>query len=204
MDALVNRMFIEPLLDKGYPTNDLPFLRRIEQFYKTGDDRLMHAQPDFIGIQNCTREVVKHSSFVPFVSAKIVSAKKIKVFATKMGWEIYPSSIYHMLHKFNQYNVKDIIATENGAAFTDIIKDEKIEDTSRQSYIEQNIEALKLAQAEGVKVSGYFVWSLTDNFEWAEKFHPRFGLVDVDYTTQKRLIKNSGYAYKKIIEQSST
>jgi beta-glucosidase len=104
-----------------------------------------------------------------------------------------------MLIKYSKYkSFKEIIVTENGAAFDDKVVDGVVHDDQRQDYLEQHIYQVFRARQKGVNVNGYFVWSLTDNFEWAEGFRPRFGLVYVDFETQKRIIKNSGFWYSRL------
>ena len=109
--------------------------------------------------------------------------------------EVYPESIYEIIKKYNAYpNIKDILITENGAAFTDqVLENDEVNDTERISYLQKHIGQVLRAKQDGYKVDGYFVWTLTDNFEWAEGYYPRFGLVYVDFITQKRTIKNSGH-----------
>ena len=94
--------------------------------------------------------------------------------------------------------------TENGAAFDDEIQNDKIYDSNRISYIAQNLKQLKRAHLENLKVSGYFVWSLLDNFEWSEGYRPRFGIVHVDYKTLNRTIKSSAFWYKQVIQYNQT
>ena len=203
VDTLLNRLFIEPLLGMGYPINDLKILQRIEQFIKPGDESKLAFDMDFIGVQNYTRELVSHTSFMPFVQAKIIKANKRNVETTLMNWEVYPESMYHILKKFDEYkNIKEIIVTENGAAFPDEIIDGKIDDHKRIKYLQDHITQVLRAKQEGVKVNGYFIWTLLDNFEWAEGYYPKFGLVHVDFATQKRTIKSSGYWYKNFLQSN--
>ena len=118
-----------------------------------------------------------------------------------MGWEVYPRAIYHILKKFGAYpQIKKIIITENGAAFPDEIIDGKVADAQRLDYIRENLKQVLAAKQEGVNVQGYFIWTLTDNFEWAEGYHPRFGLIPVDFETQQRTIKSSGYWYADFLK----
>lgn len=106
-----------------------------------------------------------------------------------------------MLKKFSAYpNIKKIIVTENGAAFPDEVVDGKVNDIKRTDYIQQHLQQLLRAKKEGVNVDGYFVWTLTDNFEWAEGYHTRFGLIYVDFETQKRIIKQSGRWYADFLK----
>lgn len=201
VDALLNRMFIEPLLGHGYPTGDLKILQRIEQFIKDGDEQRLPFNMDFIGIQNYTREVVTHSYLTPLLQARIVKANARNVERTLMNWEVYPESIYFILKKYGNYReIKEIFVTENGAAFHDHLENGKINDIQRKHYLQHYLTNVLKAKKEGVNVKGYFVWTFTDNFEWAEGYHPRFGLVHVDFATQKRTIKNSGYWYSNFLQ----
>ena len=203
VDALLNRLFIEPSLGLGYPINDLKLLDRIYAYFQPSDEKLLIHDFDFIGIQNYTREIVRHSYFVPLVNAKIIKADRRKVQTTLMNWEVYPDSIYHILKKYNAYpQIKKIIVTENGAAFHDVIFDGKVNDELRTTYLNDHIQQVLRAKNEGVKVAGYFVWTLTDNFEWAEGFYPRFGLIHTNFKTQERIIKQSGHWYKQFLQFS--
>lgn len=203
IDALLNRLFIEPSLGLMYPTEDLKLLERIYNYFKPNDEKLLQYDFDFIGIQNYTREIVSHSYFVPLVNAKIIKANKRNVPYTQMNWEVYPESIYHILKKYDNYpQIKKLIVTENGSAFPDKLIDGKVVDAERTHYLNSHIEQVLRAKNEGVKVNGYFVWTFTDNFEWAEGYVPRFGLVYVDFKTQQRIIKQSGYWYKQFLQLS--
>jgi beta-glucosidase len=201
VDALLNRMFVEPLAGLGYPTTDLKLLQRLEPFIKDGDEEKLAFDMDFIGVQNYTREIIARSRFTPLIWAKVIKAEKRNVETTLMNWEVYPESIYRMLKQFEHYkNFKKIIVTESGAAFPDEIKNGQIIDEKRRNYIENCIRQVLRAKKEGVPVDGYFVWCFTDNFEWAEGYKPRFGLVYVDFENQQRIIKESGYWYSRIIQ----
>ncbi|MGJ1286453.1 GH1 family beta-glucosidase [Sphingobacterium spiritivorum] len=200
-DVLLNRLFIEPLLGMGYPTKEIRVLRRIEKYIKPNDENNLKFDMDFIGIQNYTREIIRHSFFVPFLQAKIVTAKERKVEMTAMNWEVYPESMYHMLKKFQAYeNIPPLIITENGAAFPDLPENERVHDPKRAQYMQDILQQVLRAKNEGVNVNGYFVWTFLDNFEWAEGYHPRFGLVYVDFRTQQRIIKSSGHWYADFIK----
>ena len=199
-DALLNRMFIEPLLGMGYPVKDVKILQRIENYYKQGDSARLAFDMDFLGLQNYTRELVRHAPFMPFVKARIIKADKRNVEYTLMGWEVYPPSIYHALVKWGEYkNLKEIIVTENGAAFKDECEHGAVKDYKRVQFLQNYIAEVLLAKNKGVRVNGYFVWTLLDNFEWAEGFHPRFGLVHVNFETQQRIIKDSGKWYSHLL-----
>ena len=202
MDALLNRMFLEPLLGMGYPTKELKIMERIERFMQAGDQKKLAFDMDFIGLQNYTREVVKYAPFMPFLRAKIIKADERNAIATLMNWEVYPEAIYHALKRLSKYDgIKEIIVTENGAAFKDEVIQNNIADGDRVDYLKSYIAQVLKAKKEGVPVTGYFVWTLLDNFEWAEGFHPRFGLVHVDFVSQQRTIKASGNWYASFIKK---
>ena len=199
-DALLNRLFIEPVLGMGYPIDSLPFLKRLERFMRPCDMSEAKFDFDFIGVQNYTREVVKYSPFVPYIKAKIVEASKRSVRQTLMGWEVYPRGIYEIIRQFSNYQgVKRIVVTENGAAFNDILDNGSVADIRRISFLKDYLAEVLKAQQETSKVQGYFVWTFTDNFEWAEGFRPRFGLVYTDFESQRRIVKKSGYWYKDFL-----
>lgn len=200
VDTLLNRTFIEPILGLGYPQKDLPVLKKLNNYILEDDLNNLNFDFDFIGLQCYTREVVKSSILTPYIGAELISAEKRNVISTEMGWEVYPPAMYHILKKFNEYNgIKKIIITENGAAFPDTVQNGKVHDIKRTHFIQDNLEQILKAKNEGINVDGYFVWTLTDNFEWAEGYNARFGLIHVDFETQKRTIKNSGLWFKDFL-----
>jgi beta-glucosidase len=201
VDTLLNRLFVEPLAGLGYPVKDLKLLNRLEPFIKDGDESKLPFDMDFIGVQNYTREIIAHSYFTPLIWAQVIKADKRTVETTDMNWEVYPQSIYEMLVKFGKYkNFKEIIVTENGAAFPDVLVDGKVHDVQRIGFLQNYLQQVLKAKREGINVNGYFVWSFTDNFEWAEGYKPRFGLVYVDFATQERIVKDSGSWYSRFLE----
>ncbi|MBN2893382.1 MAG: beta-glucosidase [Bacteroidales bacterium] len=201
MDALINRIFIEPSLGMGYPEDKLHFLKTMKKFMLPGDIEKMKFNFDFIGLQYYFRTVVKKSPFVPFVWAKEVTAKQRGVEANEMNGEVYPEGFYQLMKRFSSYEgVKKIIITENGSCFNDVIDNNKIPDNERIEYFKSHLSEILRIQKENIKIDGYFVWSLTDNFEWEKGFRPRFGLVYVDYNNLKRYIKKSGLWFKELLK----
>lgn len=202
IDALLNRMFLEPVLGLGYPVGDLPVLKRLQPYIHPTDMRDSCFDFDFIGIQNYTREIVRHSWLVPYVGARLIPAPQRGVDTTLMDWEVYPPSIYEMIKKYNGYkNMPRLLITENGAAFPDRVHKGRVDDAPRTAYLQEHLAQVLRAKQEGLSVDGYFVWTFTDNFEWAEGYHPRFGLVHVDFDTQKRIVKQSGQWYADFLGQ---
>jgi len=153
---------------------------------------------DFIGLNYYFREFVHHKHPViknPFgyVCSRLHHDDAGK--RTTMGWEIYPEGLYEVVKSFCRYKLP-IIITENGLSTHD--------DALRTEYIKQHLTELLRAVKEGAPVTGYLHWSLLDNFEWAEGYTPRFGLVDVNYETQKRTVKDSAKYYAEIIRSNSS
>lgn len=199
-DVLINRLFVEPILGMGYPLKDLQALKKIEKYMLPEDAKNMAFDFDFIGVQNYSRFVARNFVAAPMVHAVNVNPKKLGHDLTEMNWEVYPEGIYKILKQFAAYPaIKKIIVTENGAAFTDEVTESGVKDLKRVKFLQDYLQQVLKAQKEGVPVKGYFVWSFMDNFEWAEGFRPRFGLVHVDFKTQKRTIKDSGLWFKNFL-----
>jgi beta-glucosidase len=195
MDALLNRLFLEPALGLGYPTDALPVLARMENRYAlAGDEALLPFDFDFIGIQHYFRTFTRRSWTLPVLWARPVPPQPEAGFpTTDMGWEIAPEGIYASLRQLAAYpGVRRLLVTENGAAFPDIPQNGRVHDADRTAYYQEYLAQVLRARREGVPVEGYFCWTFTDNFEWAEGYRPRFGLVYVDFETQQRIVKDSG------------
>ncbi len=203
MDVLLNRLYIEPALGMGYPSEDWRFLRKIRRYMEEGDEDKLAFDFDFIGLQNYTRANVKHV-LLPYIWAIARAPEKYGVpelRITEMNWEVYPEGIYEVLKTFSQYkNMPPIIVTENGCAFEDkVFEDGHVHDVKRKAFYQEYIRQVLRAKQEGVDVRGYFAWTLMDNFEWAEGYEPRFGLIHVDFDTQQRIIKDSGLWFKDFL-----
>jgi len=199
-DTLINRLFLEPALGLGYPQETLGVLKKLEPYIRAGDLEKARFDFDFIGLQNYTREVVTHSYLVPYLRARIIRASKRKVPSTLMDWEVYPRGIFEMIRKFSAYSgVKKIVISENGAAFEDRLRFGRVHDPKRVSYIQEYLREVYRAKRGNFPVAGYFVWTFTDNFEWAEGYYPRFGLVYIDFPSQQRVVKTSGQWYARFL-----
>lgn len=117
-----------------------------------------------------------------------------------LGWELCPSTLYWVLRFFSERYNMPIMVTENGVCLHDSkLSDGTVNDGARVAYLQEVLKGVKRATEEGINIVGYQYWSLMDNFEWADGYDPRFGLIYVDYKTQQRTIKASGYYYKKAI-----
>jgi beta-glucosidase len=193
-DTASNRLFIEPLLGLGYPLKDLPMLKGVNRFIRDDDEKNLAFDFDFIGLQVYTREIVKYAPYIPVMKGKFVSAKERDVPHTEMGWEIYPEALYNMLHRLHSYGkIKKIIITENGASFPDELQKKQVHDPQRIDFLKSHMSQVLRAKKDGINIRGYFVWTLMDNFEWAEGYTQRFGLVYINFKNYKRYIKDSGY-----------
>ncbi|WP_093823611.1 GH1 family beta-glucosidase [Spirosoma endophyticum] len=206
VDALMNRLFIEPALGLGYPTKELPFLAGIaKKVAKPGDMEQLAFDFDFIGLQHYFRAVVEQSYFMPYLWAKDVSPLRRSVpTITEMGWEVYPESMYRVIKQFGQYEgIKKMYITESGAAFYDTVQNGEVNDKARVKYHQNYLQNVLRAKQEGFPVDGYFAWTFLDNFEWAEGYRPRFGLVYVDFRTQQRIVKASGRWFQQLLTDHS-
>ena len=201
-DAMFNRVWIEPMLGMGYPTETIPNLKKIEKYFKAEDEKNIVHDFDFVGLQNYSRMVVKPLAIIPALHGIPVKPKKLGHDITEMNWEVYPEGMYKIIKQFSKYEkIKKIYITENGAAFKDEMINGEIDDVKRLKYIKDYLAQILKAKNEGIDIGGYFIWSFMDNFEWAEGFKPRFGLVGVDFKTQQRTIKTSGKWYSEFLKK---
>lgn len=203
IDAMLNRLFIEPAVGLGYPIDGFEKLKKIEKYIRPGDMEKLKFDFDFIGVQNYSRVIARKALWPPYVWSNAVDAKKIEgAELTEMGWEVYPEGIYKVLKKFAAYpGVDKIIVTENGAAFPDKVENGRVNDPRRIQFFKDYLANVLRAMRDGVNLQGYLVWTLMDNFEWAEGYHPRFGLVYVDFETQQRYLKDSGKWFREFLSK---
>ncbi|MGH8009411.1 MAG: family 1 glycosylhydrolase, partial [Candidatus Binatia bacterium] len=117
---------------------------------------------------------------------------------------IYPDGLYDILKRVHDdYGPRRLLVTENGAAFADIIEDGQVTDPKREAYLHEHLLRAHRAAEDGVPLGGYFVWSLLDNFEWAQGYSKRFGVIYVDYSTQERIVKRSGRWYADVTRENA-
>ena len=191
-DGRLVRWYMDALFKSGYPADILEHLGEDAPQTQSGDARLIAQPCDFLGI-NYYNPIVSSSEN----PAAMASAGAV---VTDMGWEVAPQSLADLLLRLNRdYVLPAVFITENGAAYQDQIIAGRVDDEQRRHYIESHLIAVADAIQRAVDVKGYFVWSLMDNFEWAEGYRKRFGIVHVDYQTLDRTLKGSALWYRSLL-----
>ena len=197
VDGHENRWFLDPLFRGEYPADMLERFKATPPPVEDGDLKAIAVPIDFLGVNNYFRRVVRagENGDGPQI------ARPADAQYTDIGWEVYPDGLYKLLARVAaDYAPPVIYITESGAAFGDVRgHDGRVHDPERTAYLASHIDAVGRAVEEGVPVQGYFVWSLLDNFEWAEGYSKRFGIVYVDYSTLERVPKDSFDWYRDFI-----
>ncbi|SLN14830.1 GH1 family beta-glucosidase [Pseudooctadecabacter jejudonensis] len=193
-DGYYNRFFLDGIYKGRYPDSVMEgFAPHLPDGWQ--DDFDLIGQPlDWVGLNYYTRKIVKPTDDAWPSHAEAPTRLPL----TQMGWEIYPDGLYNFLTRTAQDYTGDtpLFITENGMANADVIKDGVVDDPERIAYVSAHLDAVKRAIADGAPVSGYFLWSLLDNYEWALGYEKRFGLIHMDFDTLKRTPKASYYALK--------
>ncbi len=211
-DGEYNRWFLDPLFGRGYPEDVLQthlqkgrIKSRELEWILDGDMDLITAETDFLGINYYTREIVRSSEIAEADNLPRTVPAPGAEQVTDMGWEISPDSLNQLLHRLHDdYGAKRIVITENGAAYpTGLDENGNIDDIERIRYYQSHLMACQQAIESGVPLSGYFAWSLLDNFEWAFGYAKRFGLVHVDYQTLERTPKQSAKWFRDLLASRS-
>jgi beta-glucosidase len=197
-----NGWFLDPVFCGDYPAEMRRAFGDLLPAFTAEQRAAVQSPIDFVGVNYYFRSVVGddpegsgfHTRWSPPAGRP----------ETAMGWEIYPEGIAELLLWLaDRYDNPPVYITENGAAFEDTVGDDgRVHDEQRRAYIEQHLEAVFKARERGVDVRGYFAWSLLDNFEWSYGYDKRFGIVRVDYDTQKRTPKNSALWYSDVIRRN--
>lgn len=212
MDGLRNRLFLDPVLRGTYPGDVIADLSRVSDFghVRDGDLATIAAPTTFLAINYYLRhQVAAPLADEPGAGTAWTGSEDVRFVragrpVTAMDWEIDASGLTEILLRIHrEYPAVPIYVTENGAAFDDVIQaDGRVDDQDRVAYLDGHLRACHQAIAGGVPLSGYFAWSLLDNFEWAEGFSKRFGIVYVDYATQQRIPKASARWYAQVIQRN--
>lgn len=199
-DGHTNRWWLDPIFGRGYP-EDMVRIYGVEPPVQGDDLTTIAPQLDALGVNYYFREVVRDN---PEGDGPRVAVVRVPgAVETAMDWEVYPQGLEDILVRVAEdYAPPQIYVTENGSAWIDeVAADGSIDDPGRTDYLRTHLEACAGAIGRGAPIAGYFAWSLLDNFEWAYGYDKRFGLVHVDYETQKRTIKGSGRFYADAIAQ---
>jgi len=186
-----NMMWVDPVMTGKYHDEICDAFKKYGIEITDGDMKLISEPIDFLGMN------IYVGSKIPPVSPKAGFDQ------TAIGWEMSPEALYWGPKFYYKRYKKPIYITENGLANVDIVSgDGKVHDPQRIEFTRRYLANLKKAVDEGVDVKGYFHWSIMDNFEWAEGYQKRFGLVYVDYETFERIPKDSSYWYADVIKNN--
>lgn len=213
MDAQQNRFWMDAFFHGKYPEILLKeFADDLSAVIQPGDLELANVKNDFLGINfyfdsrigTPDPTSIKNNDLAALFNLDIDSSPRGPL--TDMGWPLTPEGLRNLLVRWSVElgeTCPDIYITENGVAYDDGINEfGKIQDDRRIEYLRTHLIAIREAISQGAPVKGYYEWSLMDNFEWAVGYEKRFGIVYVDYETQKRTIKESGHWYSRVIESN--
>jgi beta-glucosidase len=207
IDGLNNRIFLDPLVKGRYPDDMRALMNRFTDLshIRDGDEATIAAPIDLLGVNFYQPAYVSARPGQP-ASPENPGSEGIAFRppvgpVTDMNWQIEPAALTRLLERLHTDYGVPLLITENGAAYPDgpDAADGRIHDTRRIEYLDGHLRACHDAISKGVDLRGYFVWSLMDNFEWAEGYAKRFGIVHVDYTTQERVPKDSAQWYAQVI-----
>ncbi|MFF5566972.1 GH1 family beta-glucosidase [Streptomyces sp. NPDC012623] len=216
IDGTANRIFTGPMLDGAYPADLMEDTASVTDwsFVRDGDLALIHQPLDFLGVNYYSPTLVSHhegpavhgsdghgaSEHSPWPGADHVAFHQTPGSRTAMGWTIDPSGLYELLTRVQrEHPGLPLMITENGAAFDDYAgPDGEVRDPERIAYLRDHLAAVHRAIEAGADIRGYFLWSLLDNFEWAYGYGRRFGMVYVDYASQRRTPKASAHWYAEL------
>lgn len=201
-DGIYNRWFEESTFKGRYPEDVLAILGDYMPEGFEEDLALISAPLDWAGVNYYTRSVIAADPKEPHIGFSCIRGDLPK---TDMGWEVIPEGLGFFIRRLARDYAPDlpIYITENGMANKELVKGDGVQDSARISYFEGHLQEVADLVQEGVPVKGYFAWSLLDNYEWAFGYDKRFGLVHVDFDTQKRTPKSSYYAWQEGLQARS-
>ena len=209
VDGLNNRVFLDPLVKGHYPADMLEHMSRFVDldFIRDGDTAIIQQPIDVLGVNFYTPTYVSAkpgaTGSPENPGTEGVAFRKPVGPVTDIGWQIEPAALTRLLERLQRDYGVPMLITENGAAYPDgPSADGRVHDTNRIEYLDGHLAACHDAISNGVDLRGYFVWSLMDNYEWAEGYAKRFGIVHVDYSTQVRLPKESARWYSEVIRRN--
>jgi beta-glucosidase len=206
IDGLQNRLFLDPMLRAEYPDDVQETVERFAglRHQRGGDLSIIAAPIDLLGVNYYSPTIVAARIGAP-ATDKYPGSEGVAFVdqarpRTAMGWPIHADGLFEQLTGLHrEYPGLPLMITENGAAFDDVVVDGQVADAPRIEYLRTHLDAASAAIAAGVDLRGYLAWSLLDNFEWTHGYGKRFGLVHVDYATQRRTPKHSALWYRDVI-----
>ncbi|MBA2287256.1 MAG: beta-glucosidase [Ktedonobacteraceae bacterium] len=200
-DAFTNGWFLDPLVRGAYPDGLFTHMGLTQPPVQEGDLAIIATPIDFLGVNNYFRQLVRGAAKQPLADQCESVSPVPGACYTDTSWEIYPHGLRDLLLRLHQeYTIPKLYITENGAAFQDHWDGgDQLSDPQRVDFLRTYIKGVGEAIAQGVPVRGYFVWSLMDNYEWAEGYSKRFGITYIDYATQRRIVKDSGHWYASLL-----
>jgi beta-glucosidase len=209
IDGLQNRLFLDPILKGTYPEDVLDSFAHFCDLsvIQPQDLQTISAPIDILGVNYYTRHTVTATPTSPtewasqWVGAESYGLVEPKGATTAMGWPVDADGLAEVLIQVSRdYDAPPMMITENGAAYDDVMNEQEVvHDSDRILFLDAHVAAIKRAIDQGVDVRGYFVWSLFDNFEWGEGYSKRFGIVFIDYSNQRRVLKASANWYRDLI-----
>ncbi|MGH8132296.1 MAG: GH1 family beta-glucosidase [Steroidobacteraceae bacterium] len=199
-NAYMNRQYLDPVFFGRYPSELADIFGAAWPQWPEPDFKLISEAIDFLGVNYYTRSVTQFDAAA--WPLKAAAVRQPGATYTEMGWEVYPSGLADTLRWVrDRYGAVPLYVTENGAAFYDppTVDGDRLEDPFRVEYLRGHLRAVQAALEHRVDVRGYFVWSLFDNFEWALGYSKRFGIVHVEFSSQRRTLKASADFYSSVI-----
>jgi beta-glucosidase len=200
-----NRVFTDPMVRGRYPDGLIEATRHLSDwsYLREGDLAEINVPIDVLGINyyQPARIAAPGSGDDFWPGTDLAVGMPLPGPYTGMGWSIVPDGLTRLLvNTHTEYPDLPLVVTENGCAFADsVTTDGAVHDPDRTAYLREHLAAVHAAIAQGADVRGYYVWSLLDNFEWAEGYSARFGVVHVDFETQRRIVKDSGHWFRDVI-----
>ncbi len=197
-------IFLDPVFNGRYPQRHFDYIGAHQPQIREGDLQLIQQPIDFLGLNYYNTDLVSFDVFGGLNKARITPYSSPGWGKTDMHWGIHPAGIKtEVLNIKENYGNPDLYITENGCAMPDLPdENEFVADWDRIRYIKAHLRELHEAIEEGVNLKGYYVWSVFDNFEWERGYSNRFGLVRINYETQKRTPKQSAYWFRDVIERN--
>jgi beta-glucosidase len=211
-DGYYNRWFLDPIHGRRYPADMVADYAAAGQLpadwdrvVAPGDFETIAEPTDFLGLNYYNRTVVRSETLPESANQPRSVFLAPESEWTEMGWEVYPDGLYAILCRLHfDYAPRRIFVTENGASWSDAPgQDGRVRDERRRAFMRDHFRAARRAIDAGVPLAGFFAWSLFDNFEWERGYSQRFGMVWVDYATQRRIPKDSARWYQRVIAANS-